>query len=194
MVSVPKVPVVAYELKTTIVGIQKPIWRRLQIPSTMPLCCLHDALQAAFGWADSHLHQFQKDGKVWSVPDRYDDGDALDEGRTPVSRVLKAAGDSMLYEYDFDDRWRHEIILERILVADSVPVLCVGGERCCPPEDVGGIRGYEEFLGVIFEPNHEEFDYYRQWVGDNFWPERFNLQEVNERLGRMRWPKRHRRR
>ena len=52
-----------YQLKITLLGIQPPIWRRILVPSTMPLCCLHDALQAVLGWTDSHLHQFEKDGK-----------------------------------------------------------------------------------------------------------------------------------
>jgi hypothetical protein len=196
MVSVPTAAVVAYELKTTIIGIQPPIWRRLQVPSTMRLCCLHDALQTAFGWTDSHLHQFEKDGTTWSQSAWYDDVDdieVVDEVKTPVRRVLKTAGDTMIYEYDFGDRWRHEIILERILVADSVPLLCLAGERCCPPEDVGGVSGYGEFLEAIFEPDHDEFDHYRQWAEDEFWPERFDLRKVNETLARMRWPKRHRR-
>jgi hypothetical protein len=196
MVSVPKAPVVAYELKATIIGIEPPIWRRLQAPGTMPLCYLHDALQAVFGWTDSHLHQFEKDGKVWSVPEWYEDADdieVVDEGTTPLSRVLKTEGESMIYEYDFGDDWKHEIVLERILVADSVPVLCLGGERSSPPEDVGGVHGYEEFLDAIFDPDHEEFEHYRQWAGDGFGPERFDLQKVNDTLNRMRWPKRHRR-
>ena len=68
---------VAYELKTTIIGIQPPIRRRLQVPNTMLLCCLHDALQAAFGWTDSRLHQFEKNGKLWSVPEWYEDADDI---------------------------------------------------------------------------------------------------------------------
>jgi hypothetical protein len=52
-----------YQLKITLLEIEPPIWRRIQVPSTMPLCCLHDAIQAVMGWTDSHLHQFDKDGK-----------------------------------------------------------------------------------------------------------------------------------
>jgi len=186
--------VVAYELKVTLIGIDPPIWRRLQVPNTMLLCCLHDAVQAAFGWTDSHLHHFEKDGRAWSDPEWFEDGDidVVDESRVPVSRVLKAEGDSLLYEYDFGDRWRHNVVLERTLVADSVPVLCLGGDRHCPPEDVGGVRGYNEFLEVIFDPEHEEFEHYRKWA-DGFSPEHFDLAKVNETLTRMRWPKRHRR-
>ena len=51
-----------YQLKITFLGIDPAIWRRIQVPSTIPLCCLHDAFQAVLGWTDSHLHQFEKDG------------------------------------------------------------------------------------------------------------------------------------
>jgi hypothetical protein len=162
----------------------------------MLLCCLHDALQAAFGWTDSHLHRFEKDGTIWSQPDFYEDPDPIDvvdESTTPVGRVLKTEGDSLIYRYDFGDDWQHRIVLEKISAAESVPVLCLGGERSCPPEDVGGVPGYEEFLKVIFDPQHAEFDHYRRWAGERFGPESFDLAEINETLTRMRWPKRHRR-
>ena len=75
-----------YQLKITLLEIDPPIWRRIQVPSTVPLCCLHDAIQAVMGWTDSHLHQFEKDGKYWSVPDAdwaVDDINVFDVG--PVS-------------------------------------------------------------------------------------------------------------
>ena len=93
-----------YLLKISLLEIDPPIWRRVQVPSTIPLCCLHDALQAVFGWTDSHLHQFEMDGLYWGVPD--DDGfdgdvEVIDESKVPVSLVLKAEGETMVYEYDF---------------------------------------------------------------------------------------------
>jgi hypothetical protein len=138
MVSVPTAH--AYEIKVTLTGIQPPIWRRIQVPGTILLCCLHDALQAAFGWTNSHLHQFEKDGASWSVPDWFDDGDIepIDESRVSVNRVLKAEGDSMQYLYDFGDHWQHEVLLERILIRESAPVRCLGGRKVLP----SGGRGW----------------------------------------------------
>ena len=107
-----------YQLKITLLGIEPPIWRRIQVPSTMLLCCLHDAFQAVMGWTDSHLHQFEKDGKYWGVPeyDEFDDDiEVIDESKVPVGRVLKTEGDSMVYLYDFGDNWRHEVVLEKIV-------------------------------------------------------------------------------
>src|ERR1035441_1290924 len=119
-----------YQLKITLLGIQPPIWRRIQVPSTIPLCCLHDALQAVLGWTDSHLHQFEKDGEYWGVPD--DDGfegdvEVIDESKVPASRILKAESDSMIYVYDFGDNWRHHVVLEKIVPADApTKPVCLG--------------------------------------------------------------------
>ena len=151
-----------YELKVTLVGIDPPVWRRIQAPSTILLRCLHEALQVAMGWTNSHLHQFEKSGKLWGVPgdDEFEDRDVLDESKTPVAAVLRSEGDSMVYVYDFGDDWRHEVVLEKI-VQSEVPMkpICLAGERHCPPEDVGGVSGYQDFLEIIFDPAHEEYEH-----------------------------------
>src|SRR5580658_2031516 len=114
-----------------------------------------------------------------------------------IGAVLSTPGDSMLYVYDYGDNWRHSVELEKILPASEVvrPV-CLAGERHCPPEDVGGVPGYAEFLEVIFEPGHEEYEHYVRWAGGpsplnrsvgRFQPEEFNIMAVNDALSRMRW-------
>jgi hypothetical protein len=186
----------AYELKVTLLEIEPPIWRRLRVPGTMPLCCFHDALQIALGWTNSHLHQFEKDETIWSDPEWYEDDDieAIDESLAPLNRVLTAEGDRLNYQYDFGDDWRHEIVLERIVEDNVRHPVCLAGERSCPPEDVGGVSGYAEFLEVVFDPAHAEFEHYRYWAGAGFSPEAFDIGKVNAALSRKRWPKRHRRR
>jgi Plasmid pRiA4b ORF-3-like protein len=113
-----------YQLKITLIDIEPPIWRRIQVPATILLCCLHDALQAVFGWTDSHLHNFEKDGKYWGVPE-YDD--LIDESKITLAKLLRVEGDSMIYVYDFGDNWRHEVVLEKIIsVRDLVKIpICV---------------------------------------------------------------------
>jgi hypothetical protein len=184
-----------YQLKITLLGIRPPIWRRIQVPSTMPLCCLHDAFQAVMGWTDSHLHEFEKDGECWGVPDPDDDIDVIDESRVPTGKLLLAEGDTAVYVYDFGDDWRHHVVLEKIVpsdVAQPKPV-CIAGKRRCPPEDVGGAPGYGEFLEAIFDPEHAEFGHFRAWAGKPFHAEDFDVKAVNDILDRMQWPKRHRR-
>ena len=191
------VPKSIYQLKVTLTGIDPTIWRQIQVPSALPLSRLHDVLQVAMGWTDSHLHQFEKDGKYWGIPEHYEEDDikVLNERRVDIGKVLLAEGDSMVYVYDFGDDWRHRVVLEKILPQTATPAkpVCIAGERRCPPEDVGGPSGYEEFLKVIFEPGHEEFDHFRGWAGGTFHAEEFDAAAVNDILDRMHWPVRHRR-
>ncbi len=191
-----KPPPPIYQLRVTLLGLTPPIWRIIQVPSTIRLCCLHDALQAVMGWTDSHLHQFEKGGKFWGNPEYYedDDLDVVDEGGVALGKVLHAEGESMLYDYDFGDSWRHEVLLEKIVPSEVAPTrpFCLAGERRCPPEDVGGVSGYEQFLEVIFDPGHEDFEQFTTWAGGSFHAEEFDVLAVNDTLSRMRWPIRHR--
>lgn len=191
-----KVPRPTYRLRVTLLGMEPPIWRTMWVPSSIKLCCLHSALQVVMGWTDSHLHQFEQDGKNWGVPecDEFDELDLIDESRTQLGKVLIKEGEALVYQYDFGDDWRHEVVLEKIIpvrVALTVPV-CLGGERRCPPEDVGGPHGYQEFLEVIFDPKHREYEHYVRWAGGHF-VDTFDLAAVNDKLTRMQWPVRHRR-
>ena len=121
------------------------------MPSTIPLCCLHDAFQAVMGWTDSHLHQFEKDGKYWGDPTNRefeDDIEIIDEGRVPISRVLRVEGDSLLYVYDFGDDWRHQVVLEEILPSEgATKPLCLAGDvvgsskRCWRTVRLRGVLG-----------------------------------------------------
>jgi len=102
-----------------------------------------------------------------------------------VSDYLIDVGDRIKYEYDFGDGWMHTIKLEKITEPDPkehYPV-CVKGRRACPPDDVGGIWGYADFLEVLGDPSHPEYDEISEWIGGEFDPEAFNLEEVNARLG-----------
>ena len=67
----------------------------------------------------------------------------------------------MIYVYDFGDDWRHEIVLETVApISDPVKTpTCFSGDRRCPPEDVGGVSGYQELLEAIFDPTHEEYEH-----------------------------------
>jgi len=123
-----------YELKITLLGIEPAIWRRIQVPGTLHLWRLHSVIDVVMGWQGNDLYYFQRQvsSRSW-LPVQ------LDESRKSVRQVLKSIGDSMIYVYDLGDGWQHEILLENILPFEirTKPV-CLGGERHCPPEDVGG--------------------------------------------------------
>lgn len=156
-------------LRVTLVDSQPPIWRRLLVPANIRLDRLHDVIQAAMGWEDYHLHAFT-DGT-----DRYgrldDDDDAelghRDERAVPLSRILGPNTGPLRYEYDFGDSWEHDIVLEAVVAAtaeDRYPS-CVAGERAGPPEDCGGIGGYEELQRALADPHHPDHEHLREWVG-----------------------------
>lgn len=165
------------------------IWRRIQVSGATTLARLHQVLQVVMGWQESHLHQFIKGERHYGMPDIDDELPLLDERRFKLSQLVVEAGDSLIYEYDFGDSWTHHLVLEYAWPSASASVrsaVCLGGARACPPEDCGGMSGYEELLTVLADPTHPEHDHFRAWAGEDFDPEAFSLDAVNAELKRLR--------
>jgi len=193
--SAPKKPIV-YQLKVTLKGSKPPIWRRILVLSDVSLARFHMILQVVMGWTNSHLHQFilgrtmyGMTGDEWGM-----DLDVEDENEYKLSDLLQEEKNSLIYEYDFGDSWEHKVILEKKLPYDKslkVPS-CIKGKRACPPEDCGGVWGYEELLEVVKDPSDPEHKSMLEWLGGEIDPEYFDPEEVNKRLakyartGRMR--------
>lgn len=111
------------------------------------------------------------------------DDDLLDESNFKVKDLLSEVGDSFSYEYDFGDGWLHQIKLEKVTPFETSLALpqCITGKRSCPPEDVGGVHGYMEFLEKWQNKNAPEHDDVLEWAGDYFLgPEVLDLEETNE--------------
>ncbi len=171
-----------YQLKVTLDNVRPAVWRRLLVSSSAKLHQLHDILQIAMGWTDSHMHQFEAQGQLYGQPDPDFGLSVEDETRVPLDQVLQREGASMIYEYDFGDSWIHQIALEKILPASTelkVPS-CVAGARACPPEDCGGAEGYAEFLKAIKSPSHPEHEEMMEWSGGDFDPAAFDLEGMNK--------------
>jgi hypothetical protein len=179
-----------FQLKITLKGSDPPIWRRFQVPD-LTLGELHDVLQVVMGWEDSHLHQFIIRGTSYGPrdPDDMDwDMETEDEEDILISQVTKMGRKvRFTYEYDFGDYWQHEVVLERTLEPEPRVKYprCVGGERACPPEDVGGVWGYAEFLEAIADPKHESHRDMKEWIGGRFDAEKFSVHAVNKELRRI---------
>ncbi|HHV60477.1 MAG TPA: plasmid pRiA4b ORF-3 family protein [Clostridiaceae bacterium] len=186
----------AYQLKISIIGVKPAIWRRLRIPGNITFQQLHQTIQAAFGWLDYHLYKFEFDKIVVTVPDdAYAPGELYGNEITELNSIttvineLFDSSDRCVYEYDFGDSWQHEIIIEKRLKdtkKNEIPK-CLDGERQRPPEDVGGIHGYEDFLNTIMDKKNPERADMLYWAekdtrGRIFDPEYFNINEVNRRL------------
>ena len=183
-------PASIYQLKITLRYIRPPVWRRVQVPTDIMLAKLHRIIQVAMGWYDSHLHQFIVGETYYGVPsiDEFSELELKDERRARLNQVLSKPKKKIIYEYDFGDGWEHEILLEKILQPDPAVRYprCVDGARACPPEDCGGTGGYENFLVAIRDPDHEEHDEYLEWIGGEFDPEEFDLEELDTALRHIR--------
>ncbi len=180
-------PKSVFQLKVTLLGIDPIIWRRLAVPCSITFHKLHKILQVAMGWEDYHLYSFTVGGVHYGIPDPELEFDCKDSRRIKLEQVLKEKL-KFIYVYDFGDNWEHQIQVEKILHAEQnkfYPV-CLGGERACPPEDVGGTWGYSNFLEAISDPDHEEHENFLTWAGEDFNAEHFDLQAVNEKLGKLR--------
>lgn len=180
-----------YQIKVTLRDSKPPIWRRIQVPGDINLGKLHRILQVVMGWTDSHLHQFIAGGVYYGEPhpDYRDMGlEMRNEKRVKLNQLIPGEKFKFIYEYDFGDSWQHELLVEKILLPEPGGRYprCIKGKRACPPEDVGGVWGYDDFLAAISDPNHPEHEDMLQWVGGEFDPEAFDLDEVNEALRYIR--------
>ncbi len=173
-----------YQLKVTLQETKPPIWRRIQVYAHMTLPRLHDVLQVTMGWSDAHLHRFIVGDIEYGMPDPEFDDDIRSEQRVKLAQLVTSEKAWFGYEYDFGDSWTHKIVLEKIL--PPAPAVhypqCVAGRRACPPEDVGGVWGYADFLDAIHDDAHPEHDDMLEWCGGAFDPDVFSLEAVNQAL------------
>ena len=163
------------QLKAAIVGTKPPVWRRVLVEESSSLLDLHYILQAAFGWYDCHLHEFEIDGVRYGTDDGEGWGPPPKSERRARLGTVARQGTVIKYVYDFGDDWVHRVVVEKVEVADpqlSYPC-CIAGKRACPPEDCGGVWGYDAFLAAISDPNHPAHDSMLEWVGGDFDPEAF---------------------
>ena len=173
-----------YQLKVTLRDSKPPIWRRIQVTSDTRLSILHRVLQVVMGWEGAHLHQFMAHGMYYGTPHPDFGFEVKNEQQVPLQQVVSRPKDKLMYEYDFGDSWEHELLVEKILPLEAGKryPLCLTGKRACPPEDCGGVWGYASLLEAIRDPAHPEHEEMVDWVGGEFDPEAFDLDEVNSEL------------
>jgi hypothetical protein len=180
-----------YQFKITLKDIHPPISRRIRVKDGS-LDKLHEHIQTAMGWTNSHLHQFMINGARYGDPELLCEGwedeiQPINSLETKISTIIPEDGKLFQFEYecDFGDGWQHEIVFEGCLRAEKGAryPLCVEGERACPPEDVGGTSGYEEYLEAMTDPQNEEHESFLEWRGP-FDPEKFDSGAATKRMRR----------
>ena len=162
--------------------IEPAIWRRVDVPLSASLKMLHDIVQAAMGWEDYHLWHFEAGDKRYGIPDpMWPDSGMAAAKNVRLASLIDRDIRQLVYTYDFGDDWRHRLTIETIGPADADTQYprFVAGERRCPPEDVGGLPGFELFLDAMADPAHEEHARLREWHGGPF-----NADDIDERAAR----------
>lgn len=209
-------PASVYELKITLKDSKPPIGRRVAVAGNTALRDLHEVIQIVMGWTNSHLHQFivpnsQPQPTREEINERGRSGrweklaglmrrdrtisdpafeleDAEDESAITLEELAPAVKSKFIYGYDFGDGWDHQVEVVKIGPPGEgaeYPT-CLKGKRACPPEDCGGIWGYYELLEALRDPRHERHEESAECLGEDFHPERFDLEEVNAALAGLR--------
>jgi pRiA4b ORF-3-like protein len=184
-----------YRVRVDLDGAKPPIWRRLNIASELHLGEVHAVLQAAFDWYGGHLHEFSTgrwpDGERFVDDFMVEDGDdGVPEDDVRLDEVLAEPGDKLSYWYDFGDDWRHTITLEAVEPRpDGAPRATVlTGRRAAPPDDCGGIWGYEALLDALADPRHPEHEEMTSWFEEalgrsgNFDPAYLDVEDLDEQV------------
>ena len=169
------------QIKIVLLGTKPPIWRRVSVPAEFTLAELHDVIQVAMNWEESHLHVFRIGRQSFGAPSM--SGPSINEKKACLANVLHKVGSQATYIYDFGDSWEHAITVEKILPPEPNVVypFCTGGKLAGPPEDCGGIPGFYHMLEALADPNHEDHEDMRDWI-ESFDPEAFSVEVVNQRL------------
>lgn len=172
----------AYQITVTLVDSEPEVWRRIVVPSDITLEALHGLLQRVMGWENLHDYSF----RVGLSPDQ-----VLCDRATPLTQYLAYHINSykqqpLYYYYDPEGGWAHRLTVEALDISDNKETTlptCLDGAAACPPENIGGIWGYEEMLTTLEDPEDPNYIDILDKYGD-FDPLAFSLTEANQRLAR----------
>lgn len=174
-------------IRIVLLDVTPQIWRTIEVPSTVSLRGLHDAIQAVVPFDNRHLFLFEIGDRRYGIPDREWDADMRDAKNIRIGALIDRGVTELGYTYDFGDDWRFHLTIEDVLPVaegESYPRL-VGGARRGPPEDVGGFPGFEEFLSAMRDPTHERHAEQSRWYGRPFDPAEIDHPEITVRLAKL---------
>lgn len=185
-----KAPLRLYTLKLTLLHLKPAVWRRVQVPCDITLARLHDLIQVVMPWEDAHLHEFIVGRMRYGTPEPDPMGFGDPPGDERIVRLNDVAKPKakFQYVYDFGDGWDHEVRIDGEMVSErgKREAVCVAGENACPPEDCGGVPGYLSMLDILVDKKHEEYGETREWLGDDFDPRHFDVDDTNKMLRRLK--------
>lgn len=178
-------------LKITLCDTEPAIWRRVEVASLITLKDLHAVIQAAMGWENYHLYQFHVARQTINGPGfdepSFEAPRSISAVRVSLDDLLNSKIKRFDYLYDMGDSWEHELRIEKLLTAEPAATYpnFIDGAGRCPPEDVGGLPGFYNFLGALEDPNHPDHDELSAWYGQPFDPNAMDEAQIKKRFARL---------
>lgn len=176
-------------LRIALLDTKPPIWRKVEVPLSMTLTELHFTIQAAFLWNDGHLWDFEVNRTRYGIPfdNDFSFTDMVDSSEITLAKLRRLGISKFKYTYDFGDNWRHSIqVLDYFkMPKDARLPAFISGKRAAPPDDVGGVPGFEMFLEAMADPTHEEHEDLMEWHGDPFDPVDMSVEEIKRGMLRI---------
>ena len=177
-----------FQLKISVVGSRGPFYRRILVPSNLEFINLHEVIQALMNWGDDKFFLFQyaqaqiTDPVQWEDDTAYEDAyDAFDCNLAELVYV----GSEFNYQY-FDEEGEWQLLIAVENEQDRNPELnyprcieAVGGQLL---EECKNIEDYYRVLSIFKNPEHEEYEDILEWLGDEFDPDFFDIESINQEL------------
>jgi hypothetical protein len=178
---------VTYQIKITLKHIEPMIWRRLLVPAELNLEKFHWILQMAMGWQNIQLFKFRVNNRHYTLPDFGCLDEAINARNLTLRNIMPVEKQRISYVYGENDGWEHEILLEKIMTDTTKyrRIVCLEGERACPPEDCGGILEYQEILAALDALMGEENKEFILLVNGHTQTE-FDLNKINRKLKKIK--------
>lgn len=185
-------PAPSYIFHISIVFSDPLIWRRIQVPGDLNLAQLHEVIQKAMGWNDSHVHQFLVGKIAYEATQKQNkprESKRFDEIKYKLHTLEEGMQYMFTYLYDAGEGWEHEITLEEIVpptVKLHHPIL-LSGEMACPPEQVGDVHIYNNLTLAQETPGHKDCNTLSELAEvANFDPSYFDLEAVKVRVKQLK--------
>lgn len=185
-----------FRIRLDLMGTKPPVWRRIDLPGDMRLSRLHEVIQTTMGWTDSHLHRFRIGAGFDSAEfltefDRAEGDEGVPEDDVRLDQIVSGKGGRLWYDYDFGDGWEHVLKIEKVLDEPPSTPKCIAGRLACPPDDCGGIWGYQELAEWVRSDYREDrrpevfadTEEALSWLPEGWHPDIFDIEETNALLG-----------
>lgn len=180
-----------FQFKVELEDTSPVVWRSFQVLNSISFYELHEVVQVVMGWMNSHLFMFRSGDLIIteeSDDDLWEDGEFRDAREIKLYELISAPKDKIVYEYDFGDSWEHTLTLEKVLTEEEAQFAvprCTAGAYACPPEDSGGVPGFERIKQILSNSKNDEHLDTIQWLDHyypNYDPNEFSLGQVNKIL------------